>query len=240
MVSSYSGGLRSGQCNRFQRNCNRWMVLFFFLFSLTLHTYCTTRTYWNGLNGLVPFGVMFIYHVVKYHRGGLRARSSATIALFGVACSLLLLSHPTPCAAGEDNVPRGADQQDSTVAASSPPPPPPCWCADPTWCTPISTVPEREVFAFFDDNSTWPYLDYDVMTTASAFLEHVDPAFVCHAHSKGVRVVKSAPFPKDQLSTLSDPKVRAAWVALWMSRIKSQGFDGLTLDIEQFVKSNNR
>ena len=74
------------------------------------------------------------------------------------------------------------------------------------------------------------------MTTASAFLDHIDPNLVCHAHAQGVRVVRSAPFPtQNRTALLSDPKVRAAWVAVWMGRIKAQGIDGLTLDIEQYT-----
>ena len=104
----------------------------------------------------------------------------------------------------------------TTVAA-------PCACADPAHCAPIAAAAaaDREIFAFFDDNKTWPNLDYEVATTACAYMdgpaEQVDPAFVCHAHSKGVRAVRNAPFAKDQLGTIGNSTVRAMWVAMWMA-----------------------
>ena len=47
-----------------------------------------------------------------------------------------------------------------------------CWCANASLCLPLTTpAPSREVLGFVDTNSTWPRLDYNVMTTASVFFD---------------------------------------------------------------------
>jgi di-N-acetylchitobiase len=83
-----------------------------------------------------------------------------------------------------------------------------CSCVDASLCQPLSTKgPAREVFAFFTGN--WSNLDFSTMTTAAAFTHVIDPALVCHAHARGVRVVRSAPFDVGQITNAS---ARTAWV----------------------------
>ena len=48
--------------------------------------------------------------------------------------------------------------------------------------------------------------------------------------------MRSAPFPSDKLATLGDPAVRKAWISMWMGRVRGQGLDGLTLDIEKYCQ----
>ena len=110
-----------------------------------------------------------------------------------------------------------------------------CACADASLCKPLSTKPAREVFAFFDKNKTWPSLDFDTMTTACSFVHGPpDPALVCHAHSKGVRVVAVAAFDVTQITNAT---FRTAWVAQQLEVVRTNSLDGLNLDIEQYKGS---
>ena len=68
------------------------------------------------------------------------------------------------------------------------------------------------------------------MTTAAAF-RAIDPQLVCHAHSLGVRVVRSAPFDVTQITNAT---ARVAWVASSLASVKVSGIDGLNLDIEGY------
>lgn len=104
-----------------------------------------------------------------------------------------------------------------------------CSCTDASLCQPLSTPPAgREVFAFFTGN--WTNLNFSTMTTAAAF-SAVDPQLVCHAHSLGVRVVRSAPF---DVSRIENSTARSDWVASQLASIKAAGLDGLNLDIEGY------
>jgi len=106
---------------------------------------------------------------------------------------------------------------------------PKCSCSDAALCQPLSTPPpKREVFAFFTGN--WSNLDFATMTTAAAF-RAIDPQLVCHAHSLGVRVVRSAPFDVTQITNAT---ARVAWVASSLASVKVSGIDGLNLDIEGY------
>jgi di-N-acetylchitobiase len=118
------------------------------------------------------------------------------------------------------------------VAGGSPSDSPPCACADAALCKPLAQpAAAREVFAFIDKNATWPHLDYTTMTTVCAFERPVDVALVCHAHSRGVRVVMSAPF---NVSQIEDAAARTAWVQGHLALVQKDGLDGLNLDIEQY------
>ena len=104
-----------------------------------------------------------------------------------------------------------------------------CSCNEASLCQPLSTPPPaREVFAFFTGN--WSHLNFSTMTTAAAF-RAVDPQLVCHAHSLGVRVVRSAPF---DVAQIENSTARSAWVASQLASIKAAGLDGLNLDIEGY------
>ena len=105
-----------------------------------------------------------------------------------------------------------------------------CACADATLCKPLSTAPSREVFAFFDRNATWPSLNFSTMTTACAFTA-IDPALVCHAHKRGVRVVRSA---KADVSQIQNATARSAWVQAQLGSVQTAGLDGLNIDIEGY------
>jgi hypothetical protein len=55
---------------------------------------------------------------------------------------------------------------------------------------------------------------------------------VCHAHSLGVRVVRSAPFNVSQIENFT---ARTAWVAHSLASVQADGLDGLNLDIEGYT-----
>lgn len=157
---------------------------------------------------------------------------AARIHLLFLGAVLLAASSPGPSAAGS-----------------------PCACKDAALCKPlVKPAGVREVLAFIDKNRTWPHLDYSTVTTVCAFERPVDLALVCHAHSRGVRVVMSAPF---NVSQIEDAAARTAWVQAHLALVQNDGLgkyrnnphrnsteiydasllvlpDGLNLDIEGY------
>ena len=106
---------------------------------------------------------------------------------------------------------------------------------------PLSTpLPPREVFAFWSSKepvvpASWQSLDWGRLTTVAVFHPWPPPPeLVCHAHSRGVRVVSSDGTQWMHGANRSDPKVRAAWVSRHVSQMVASGTDGVNVDLEAY------
>ena len=109
-----------------------------------------------------------------------------------------------------------------------------CPCANPAWCDPIATQgtasgrPEFFGFATITGaSSPWRYYDWDVVTTIAW---NMDPALMCFAHSKGVRVVLSA----GGAPVNGTAQEQAAWVDKQVTAAHASGVvaDGINFDFE--------
>ncbi|XP_014595559.1 di-N-acetylchitobiase [Equus przewalskii] len=104
-----------------------------------------------------------------------------------------------------------------------------CPCQDPNLCRPISHRPNFEVFVFDVGEKTWKFYDWSQITTVVLF-ETYDSELMCHAHSKGARVVLKGDV---SLKAIMDPNFRASWITQQVQLAKTQYMDGINLDIEQ-------
>eukprot|EP01116_Phalansterium_solitarium_P023623 TRINITY_DN8383_c0_g1_i2.p1 TRINITY_DN8383_c0_g1~~TRINITY_DN8383_c0_g1_i2.p1 ORF type:complete len:335 (+),score=57.02 TRINITY_DN8383_c0_g1_i2:211-1215(+) len=111
----------------------------------------------------------------------------------------------------------------------------PCNCTDQRLCDPLDIPPRKEVFAFHTGNSgsVWHKFDYSLVTTI-AVDGPLDPALVCFAHSKRVRVTLVTTFYNESL--LPNPDARKAWTEAQLQFVAYSGADGINIDIEGDVR----
>ena len=81
-----------------------------------------------------------------------------------------------------------------------------CPCQDPSLCEPIKGQPKKEVLGFVTSETNWPGYNWTLLTTVALFAD-MNYSMLCHAHSKGVRVVLSASFNTSQLGNSTMVKV---------------------------------
>jgi len=105
-----------------------------------------------------------------------------------------------------------------------------CPCSNVTLCDPITTPARKEVFIFCleADSNIWSKYDWDKVTTV-AIVGFYDEELLCHAHSKGVRVVNLDSYPT---ADLLDEAKRAAWIQEQVEDAQSKFLDGLNIDTE--------
>nr|XP_004653810.1 di-N-acetylchitobiase isoform X1 [Jaculus jaculus] len=106
-----------------------------------------------------------------------------------------------------------------------------CPCSDSALCRPIRRRPDFEVFVFDVGQKTWKSYDWSQITTVAAFGKY-DSELMCHAHSRGARVVLKGDV---SLKDIVDPTFRASWIAQKVDLAKTQYMDGINIDIEQDV-----
>lgn len=96
-----------------------------------------------------------------------------------------------------------------------------CPCEKPSHCLPVAlTLPEaaqskREIFAFsVAPDDRWKHYDWEHLTTVAW---NEDKQLLCHAHSRGVKVVIKHNF--DEIDMICHPDARQDWiqVRLWTS-----------------------
>ena len=104
-----------------------------------------------------------------------------------------------------------------------------CVCADPSLCAPLDVPQRLEVFGFATDARNFVHYPLDILTTIANFAGPLDPQMLCLAHSRGVKVVASAPFPREQLHNAS---YLAAFIALQIDIVTTQFVDGINFDFE--------
>ena len=94
--------------------------------------------------------------------------------------------------------------------------------------SPPITPPLQEVLGFVLSQDNWPFYNWSVITTIAMFTSW-NNALMCHAHSKGVRVVINAEFP---IQNLSNADQRAVWVQKTLETVQENFADGINVDIE--------
>ncbi|KAG8519463.1 Di-N-acetylchitobiase [Galemys pyrenaicus] len=122
-----------------------------------------------------------------------------------------------------------------------------CPCQEPELCRPISHYPDFEVFVFDVGQKTWKSYDWSQITTVAVFGKY-DSELMCHAHSKGARVVLKGELVLIRyvqsigdvsLKDIVDPSFRASWIAEKLKLAKKQYMDGINIDIEQEVNCSS-
>ncbi|XP_017269019.1 di-N-acetylchitobiase [Kryptolebias marmoratus] len=106
-----------------------------------------------------------------------------------------------------------------------------CPCERPELCQPIRGEREYEVFVFDVGGKEWQSYNWTVVTTVAAFGKY-DAELMCHAHSKGARLVLKGDVP---ISSIVDQANRTAWITKQVNLAKSQFMDGINIDVEQAV-----
>ncbi|XP_041465888.1 di-N-acetylchitobiase-like [Lytechinus variegatus] len=104
-----------------------------------------------------------------------------------------------------------------------------CPCSNHTLCEPIRTKAEKEVVAFSGSGAYWKHYFWDNIT-AVIVREGFDPRIMCHAHSKGVRIVMMGTF---SLDTLFNESARTAWIERTVESAIGNFTDGFNIDFEQ-------
>lgn len=115
-----------------------------------------------------------------------------------------------------------------------------CSCTDPAWCQPLSSPPaKQELFVFTVTPGAHANYNWTYLTTIVAFYDlSSDPTLLCEAHSRNVRVILQADdFP---LANLTDASQRAAWVSTQVARVAASGADGVNVDIESPITSEDQ
>lgn len=107
---------------------------------------------------------------------------------------------------------------------------PACNCTDPSLCAMLSSpMPKRQILAFHTSGgSHWMDYDWTQVTTVTAF-GTLDPALLCYAHARGVRVTLGTGYDKAQLGNAT---ARSEFADQLVEVVKTAGVDGINLDIE--------
>lgn len=110
-----------------------------------------------------------------------------------------------------------------------------CPCERPELCRQIRQERDFEVFVFDVGGKTWKSYNWSMVTTVATFGKY-DSELMCHAHSKGARVVLKGDV---LLSDIVDQENRTAWITEKVNLAKSQFMDGINIDIEQAVEEGS-
>ncbi|KAI3368255.1 hypothetical protein L3Q82_007975 [Scortum barcoo] len=110
-----------------------------------------------------------------------------------------------------------------------------CPCERPELCQQIRGERDFEVFVFDVGGKTWKSYNWSMVTTVATFGKY-DAELMCHAHSKGARVVLKGDVP---LSDIVDQENRTAWITERVNLAKTQFMDGINIDIEQAVEEGS-
>lgn len=111
--------------------------------------------------------------------------------------------------------------------------PMPCPCADASLCAPLATpLPEKESFAFQVVANNWPFYDWSRLTSIVLY-DGMDPAMLCMAHARGVRIIWAASF---SASDLLNETAKSTFLADTISRVVSTYADGVNFDFEDPVE----
>lgn len=99
-------------------------------------------------------------------------------------------------------------------------------------CLPIDFTgkkPRKEVFAFsVATDDRWKHYDWDQLTTVAW---NEDKELLCHAHSKGVKVVVKHNF--DDVDQLCNATARQKWIEATYLKIVENYADGVNIDTEK-------
>ncbi|XP_056132397.1 di-N-acetylchitobiase [Lampris incognitus] len=110
-----------------------------------------------------------------------------------------------------------------------------CPCERQELCRQIREERDFEVFVFDVGGKKWQSYNWSMVTTVAAFGKY-DAELMCHAHSKGARLVLKGDVP---LSYIVDQDNRTAWITEKVNLAKSQFMDGINIDIEHQVEEGS-
>ena len=113
-------------------------------------------------------------------------------------------------------------------------PPPACPCSNATLCRPLSVAARPELFIFQVNTTGWPHYDFSSLTTivlaSSTTNHHLDPALLCYAHARSVRLVLiSSP----SASFHSNASYSAAYINHTVHAVLASHTDGVNVDFEE-------
>ncbi|KAG3116253.1 hypothetical protein PI124_g3806 [Phytophthora idaei] len=107
-----------------------------------------------------------------------------------------------------------------------------CPCSTASLCLPIDFTGKKtrkEVFAFsVATDDRWKHYDWSQLTTVAW---NEDKELLCHAHSKGVKVVVKHNF--DDVNQLCNVSARQEWIKTTYNRIMENYADGVNIDTEK-------
>uniref|UniRef100_A0A8C8MIN3 Di-N-acetylchitobiase n=2 Tax=Oncorhynchus tshawytscha TaxID=74940 RepID=A0A8C8MIN3_ONCTS len=110
-----------------------------------------------------------------------------------------------------------------------------CPCEIQELCQQIRDEKDFEVFVFDVGKKAWKSYDWGKVTTVAAFGKY-DAELMCHAHSKGARLVLKGDV---SIPEMVDPANRTAWIISKVDLAKRQFMDGINIDIEQEVADSS-
>ncbi|XP_021455634.1 di-N-acetylchitobiase [Oncorhynchus mykiss] len=110
-----------------------------------------------------------------------------------------------------------------------------CPCEIQELCQQIRDEKDFEVFVFDVGKKAWKSYDWGKVTTVAAFGKY-DAELMCHAHSKGARLVLKGDV---SIHEMVDPANRTAWITSKVDLAKRQFMDGINIDIEQEVADSS-
>ncbi|XP_069694468.1 di-N-acetylchitobiase-like [Periplaneta americana] len=108
-----------------------------------------------------------------------------------------------------------------------------CPCEDEALCQPVSSTPNREVFAFMNgcEKNIWETFDWNKLTTLAVSSCFV-PELVCFAHYHNVRVVPFGTLPDEYLL---NETLRMQWIEEKLSLAQEHYLDGFNIDFESEI-----
>ena len=108
-----------------------------------------------------------------------------------------------------------------------------CPCKNATLCAPLTVADRAELFIFQVRTDEWHSYNYTHLTTIVA-CAGVDPALLCYARERNVRVVSIANYPVEQMT---NETAQAEWVAERMSEVAGGCLDGVNVDFEDALNA---
>ena len=103
-----------------------------------------------------------------------------------------------------------------------------CPCTNTTLCTPLTTADRAELFIFQVTTADWHHYNYSHLTTIVA-CAGVDPAMLCYARDRQVRVVSIANYAVEQMG---NETARQEWVKQQVAAVQYGYLDGVNVDFE--------
>jgi len=142
---------------------------------------------------------------------------------------LLLLLLPGVSARGEKRIPSTVRLPPPRRTSDAPLGSVPCPCSSSALCSPVSGIPDREIFGFGSGgwNVTGEF-DFDTLTTVA--WGEGGGEFVCKAHANNVRVIGATTPPLSGNQTEIDD-----YIADTIQSVQENFYDGVTFDYESPV-----
>lgn len=103
-----------------------------------------------------------------------------------------------------------------------------CPCSNTSLCQPVNVADRAELFIFQVRTSDWHHYNFTHLTTIVA-CAGVDPALLCYAHDRNIRVVSIASYPVEQMANTT---ARQQWVKQQVATVQSSWIDGVNVDFE--------